>query len=170
MLLRAYRKEALVAEAATCADEKGNWEFTFDEPLRNGRYVVTARGQDSRGALSLVVESPEVRVKSKPIIQIGPLLLGKGGAALFLLLLLVAGFGGGIWFYRKRQEKLAMRVSFTESEIAKIFQLMRADTERLAKAKETAADSDDEYALKRLQENIQKMEGYLKKGIEKIKK
>jgi len=89
---------------------------------------------------------------------------------LFLFFLLIAGFGAGVWFYKKRQDKLSMRVSFTESEVTKIFQLIREGTKRLAKARETPTTGDDEYTLKQLQENIQKMEGYLKKGLEKIKK
>ncbi|MBI5045770.1 MAG: hypothetical protein HZC14_02075 [Candidatus Niyogibacteria bacterium] len=163
-------KGEVAAKGVARADDRGNWDFTFDEPLRNGNYAVLVKSQDVRGALSLEVESVEIQVKSKPIIQFGSLQLGKGGAAILLLLIMIIGFGGGIWFYKKRQEKLAMRVSFTESEITKIFQLLKGDVEQLSKARETATTGDDEYAIKRLQENIQKMEGYLKKGLEKIKK
>lgn len=169
-VLRKGRGE-IVGNSIVRSDDKGNWEFTFGElPLRNGRYVVLAQSQDARGALSLIVESPEVRVKSKPIIQIGPFQLGKGSAALLLLLILIAGFGGGIWFYKKRQEKLTMRVAFTESEITKIFQFLKQDIDQLRKSLQTPTTGDDEYALKRLQENIQKMEAYLKRGVEKLKK
>lgn len=170
VVLRVYRKEALVSDGIAHADAKGNWEFTFDQAFKNGMYKGTAQAQDARGALSLIVESQPIHVKSKPIIQVGPLQLGKGGAAILLLLIIALGFGGGIWFYKKRQEKLTMRVTFTESEIAKVFQLIRADVERLVKARETSTSGDEEYAMKQLQENIQKMEEYLKKGVEKIKK
>lgn len=168
-LLRQGKGE-VVAQKTAHSDEKGNWEFTFDEPMRNGTFIVTVQGQDNRGALSMVVESSEVRVKAKPILQIGFLQLGKGGAALFLLIILITGFGGGVWFYKKRQGKLAMRVLFAESEITKIFQLIRTDADRIAKARETSTASDDEYAIKRLQKDIQQMEMYLKTGVEKIKK
>lgn len=170
VLLKVYREEALIAEGTAHSDEKGNWEFTFDQAVKNGDYKVTAQSQDGRGALSLVVESPLIKVKSKPIIQIGALQLGKGGAAILLLLIVIFGFGGGIWFYKKRQEKLAMRVSFTESEIEKIFQLFKSDVDELKKAMQTPTTSDDDYAIKRLEENIKKMELYLKRGVEKIKK
>ena len=96
--------------------------------------------------------------------------MGKGGATIFLFLVLIFGFLGGVWFYKKRQGRLTMRVSFAESEVTKIFQLIREDAERLSKAIKTPTTSEDEYGLKRLQENIQKMETYLKKGLEKIKK
>ena len=170
ILFQLYTGEALIAEGATSSDEMGNWEFTFDQPLRNGDYKVTAQSRDARGALSLVVDSPSIKVKSKPIIQIGPLQLGRGGAIGLLLFVLLAGFGGGVWFYKKRQKKLALRVSFAEAEITKIFQLLKADAERLLKARETPTAGNDVYAIQRLQENIQKMENYIKKGVEKIKK
>ena len=170
ILFQLYTGEALIAEGATGSDEMGNWEFTFDQPLRNGDYKVTAQSRDARGALSLVVDSPSIKVKSKPIIQIGPLQLGRGGAIGLLLFVLLAGFGGGVWFYKKRQKKLALRVSFAEAEITKIFQLLKADAERLLKARETPTAGNDVYAIQRLQENIQKMENYIKKGVEKIKK
>mgnify|MGYP001588390040 FL=1 len=142
----------------------------FDQHLKNGSYVVTAQSQDNRGALSLVAASPEVQVKSKPIIHIGKFQLGTGGAAILLLLLLVTGFGGGVWFYKKRQEKLTIRVLFAESEVSKIFKLIMDDVEGLAKARQTSTTADDDYALERLRENIKKMEAYLKRGVEKIKK
>ncbi len=168
VLLAVLREGALVANSVTRSDEKGNWEFAFDQPFKNGRYILTVQSQDERGALSLVVESSEVRVKSKPIIQIGFIQLGKGGAALLLLFILLAGFGGGVWFYKKRQEKLALRISVVKTDMAKAFKLIQDDIEKLQKAIETPTEADDEFMKKRLRENIKKMEGYLKKEIEKL--
>ena len=59
---------------------------------------------------------------------------------------------------------------FAESEISKIFQLIQQDIEGLSKSFQAPSESDGEYAIKRLRENVQKMCSYLKKGIEKIKK
>ena len=160
----------VVAKKAVQTDDRGNWEFTFNEPLKNGQYILTVQSQDERGALSLVVESPEVRVKSKPIIQLGSFQLGMGGALIFLLLVIAGGFGGGVWFYKKRQEKLTLRVDLAGSEITKIFNLIKEDIEKFLEAFKTPTTGDDEYAMERLQENITKMESYLKKGVEKIKK
>jgi len=168
ILLRVYREEALVADGVARTDEKGNWEFTFDQPFRNGRYILTAQSQDERGALSLVVESPEVRVKSKPIIQIGKFQLGMGGALMFLLIVIAGGFGGGVWFYKKRQEKLALRLLVVKTDMAKVFKLIQNDIEKLQQAIGTSTEADDEFMAKRLRENIKKMEGYLKKEIEKL--
>lgn len=166
-LLRSGKKELAISGTAH-VDDTGNWESTFVGPLRNGRYRVTAQAQDGRGALSLVVDSPEIRVKSAPIVQIGSLQLGKGGAAFLLLFLLFGSFGGGAWFYKRRQGKLALRVWLAESEVTKIFSLILADAERLSRTLQGVASADSLYALKQLQENTKKMGAYLKKNLEKI--
>ncbi len=129
---------------------------------------MTAQSQDTRGALSLVVESSEVRVKSQPIIQIGKLQLGMGGALIFLLIVIAGGFGGGVWFYKKRQEKLALRLLVVKTDMAKVFKLIQDDIEKLRQATGTPTVADDEFIIKRVQENIKKMEGYLKKEIERL--
>jgi len=157
----------VIAEKTAQTDSKGNWEFTFDEPLRNGKYVLTAQGQDARGALSLIVESQEIRVKPKPIIQIGKFQLGMGGALIFLLIVIAGGFGGGVWFYKKRQGKLALRLFVVKTDMEKVFKLIQDDVEKLQQAGGTPTDADDKFIIKRLQENIKRMEGYLKKEIEK---
>jgi hypothetical protein len=164
------QKNNLIYYFKTNSGEDGKWTMKIDSPLKNGNYYIEATAQDGRGATSLAVRSEEIRVKSKPIIQIGMFQLGAGEATLFLLFILVAGFVSGAWFYKKRQEKLAMRVEFAGSEITKIFKIITGDIDALCKSFETAVTSDDEYNLKRLRENIKKMESYLKKGVEKIKK
>jgi hypothetical protein len=161
----------VVAEGTARADDRGNWVFTFsNQPLRNGKYIILAQSQDARGALSLAVESEEVRVKSKPIIQFGGFQLGMGGALIFLLIIIAGGFSAGAWFYKKRQKKLSLRLLVVKTDLAKVFKLIQNDIEKLHEAIKTPTEADDEFIIKRLQENIKKMEGYLKKEIEKIKK
>ncbi len=157
-------KEEIAAKGIAKTDAQRNWEFTFYESLRNGQYVVIAQSQDLRGALSFTVKSEGVLVKSQPIIQIGMLQLGKGGAVAFLLVVLVLGFGGGAWFYKKRQERLGSRIVFAESEVSKIFKLIMEDAETLSRALQAPGTTDDEYALKRLKDNLKKMESYIPKG------
>lgn len=169
VLLKIMRAGAVAAEEITQSNDKGDWEFTFDNPLRNGIYKVIAQSQDERGALSVLVESSEVLVKSKPIIQIGKLQLGIGGALIILLIVIAGGFIAGAWFYKKRQDMLALRVSVIKTDMAKIFKLIQDDIGKLQGAMQTVTPGDDEFMMKRLQENIKKMEGYLKKEVEKLK-
>lgn len=52
----------------------------------------------------------------------------------------------------------------------KVFKIIEEDSEKLQEALKTPTEGDDEFMIKRLQDNIKKMGGYLEKGIEKIKK
>lgn len=151
------------------SNENGNWEFLFTDSLKNGTYKVKAISQDERGALSVEVESENISVTSKPIIQIGNLKLGKGGAMLVLLLVIVTGFVGGFLFYKKRQEKVNLRVLTAESDLDKLTKIVKDDFKKLEEAHATPATADDEFMLKKMEGNINKMETYLKKGIKKIK-
>jgi len=165
----------VVMEGIASVDDKGNWEFTFgNQPLRSGQYVVLVQSQDARGALSLTVESQEIRVKAKPIIQIGKFQLGMGGALILLLIVIGGGFGGGVWFYKKRQEKLALRLLVVKTDMAKVFKLIQDDIAKLQQAIGTPTE-DNQFIMRtynsmveRLRENIKKMEGYLKKELEKL--
>lgn len=170
ILITLHQQSAVIARATARSDKNGNWQHLFDNQLINGSYAVSAQSQDARGALSLVVESPEIRVQSEPILQLGSITLGAGGAAILLLIILVGAFSGGAWYWRKRQETLALRVVFAETEITKIFKLIMEDVKKVSDALKTATTADDEYAVTRLEENIKKMEAYLKKGVDKIQK
>ena len=160
----------LIYSFKTNADGDGIWAMKIDSPLKNGNYYIEVAAQDDRGASSLTVKSQEIKVTPKPIIQIGTFQLGMGGAALSLLLTLVLGFVAGAWFYSERQKRLKLRVDFTASEIAKIFKIIKEDAEALYKSFKTDTPIDDEYARKRLQDNIAKMETYLQIGVGKINK
>lgn len=163
-------KDNLIYSFKTTADENGDWAMKIDSPLKNGNYYIDATAEDSRGATSMPVRSDVIKVTPKPIIQIGRFQLGTGGAALFLLLIMIAGFAAGVWFYKNRQDKLAMRVSFSELEATKIFKIIMKDVDAVSIALKTETSGDDDYAVEKLRKDIAIMESYLKKGIEKIKK
>ena len=170
ILLTLHEASVVVAQATTSSSATGVWNYMFDTQLTNGDYAVSVQAQDSRGARSLVVESSQISVQSEPIFQFGAIKLGAGGAAILMLLILIGGFGGGAWYWKRRNEKLALRVGFAGSEVAKVFRLIEEDVKKISEASKTPTTADDEYAIKRFEENLKKMEAYIKKGIEKIQK
>lgn len=98
-------------------------------------------------------------------------LFGQWGVlVLYTLLIVSVGCLIGAWFHRKRQQKLAERIAFTKLEINKMFTLMMNDVEQLARSLHTTTITDDEYALEHLKYTIKKMESYLHKVVEKIKR
>lgn len=170
MLLKlAEKTSGVIASAEITVNDQGAWDYTFDQSFHNGTYVIHAQSQDSRGALSLVVDSRDILVKSQPIIQFGSFHLGATGALVFLLLIIAAGFVGGFLFYKKRQEKIVLRVTLAENDLVKVFNLISDDLEKLKAAKESSSTANFDFAFKKLQENVKKMEGYLKRGVEKIR-
>lgn len=169
IILTLTRGEILIEERDIPVDAKGNWEYTYGEPLRNGTYTATIRNRDARGALSLAIESTDMRVMERPIIQFGKISVGKNGALVLLLLILAGGFTAGYLFFKKRREKIALRVALAESDAAKIFNVLNADVDKIDRARATETPSDDEFAVKKLREDVEKMSGYLKKAIGKAK-
>lgn len=169
ILLSLNQGAALISSSVTTPDDLGKWEYTFSNPLRNGEYTVTIQSKDARGAMSIPVVSSTIQVSEKPIIQIGSISLGKNGAIIFLTIILVMGFVGGYIFYKKREEKIALRVNLAESDTTKIFKLIEDDVEALNKTRATPTPADDEFAIGKLRENIRKMSGYLKKTITRAK-
>ncbi|HUX36012.1 MAG TPA: cohesin domain-containing protein [Candidatus Paceibacterota bacterium] len=105
-----------------------------------------------------------------PYITIGGLQIGVDSIIVALILALILGFGGGIAFYKRRQEKLALRVAFSQDEMNKVFRLIEGDIEELKRAINPEDGSRSQFIFNKLKENISRMQGYLQKGLEKIKK
>lgn len=170
ILLTLASTDGVVVEERTIkADTRGNWEYTYSNPLRNDIYRATIINRDARGARSLPIESPEIRVAERPIIQFGSFSLGKNGAITLLILILAGGFASGYVFYRARRERTTLRVSLAESDAAKVFKVIESDIDKLDNARTTHTPADDEFAVNDLREDVARMSGYLKKEIGKAK-
>jgi len=168
VLLLLKTNGSLIASSTALVNTQGNWEYTFTDPLRNGVYTVSIQNKDTRGALSLFVDSSEITVTEKPIFQFGPIVFTKQGAIILLILLIIVGISGGWWFYERRREKIALRLAVAESDTAKVFQIIETNLEKLNKARETSTTADDEFITQKMQEDVKKMSGYVKKAITKV--
>jgi len=105
-----------------------------------------------------------------PYITIGGLEFGVDSIIVSLLLALALGFGSGIVFYKKRQDKLALRVAFSQEEMDKVFKLIENDVEELKRAISPEEGTKSGFIFNKLKENISRMQMYLQRGLEKIKK
>lgn len=169
VLLRLTQDDALIASSTVPVDDHGVWEYTFGDPLRNGTYLLSAQTRDVRGARSLVVTSPKIKVGDRPILQIGTLELGKGSVIVLLVIVLLGGFGSGYWFYKKRREKTSLRLEVAQGDTAKIFKMIKGDVEKLQDAQKTPTPADDEFAAEKLKKNVEKMGDYIQKEIDRAK-
>lgn len=158
ILLSLKRGDAVVKGSVIPVNVQGNWEFTFGDPLRNGSYIVSIQNKDSRGALSLVVNSPEISVA------------GKYTSTIILSFIVLFGaIVGGWWFYKTRRERASLRLDIAESDATKVFKMIEADVEKLKKADTTPTPADDQFIAQKLGENVKKMGAYIKEEIKRAK-
>jgi hypothetical protein len=155
-------------QGTTTVNSKGEWTYISKDPLPAGTFIVHIRSEDSKGALSEEVLSSAFTVEDKPVVQLGSFHLDFKGTVTVLLTIIVAGISGGWWLYRKREEKLFMRLLNTENDMMKVFSMINADLEKTNSKNMT--ESDIKLINKRLNENIKKMENYLKSEIQQINK
>lgn len=149
---------ALIAESTVAVNAQGNWEYTFSDPLRNGRYMASIQNKDARGALSLVVTSGEIQVTGR-----------YTNTIIILLVVLVSALVGGYWFYKARRERTALRVQVAERDTANVFKMIETDIDKLNKARGTETPADDEFITQKLGENVKKMGSYIKDEIGRAK-
>lgn len=149
---------SLISSNTVKVDANGNWEFTFTDSLRNGRYIASIQNKDARGALSLVVTAPEIVVTGR-----------YTNAIITLIILLIGALFGGFWFYERRRERTALRVQVAERDTANVFKMIETDIEKLNKARSTETPADDEFITEKLGENVKKMSTYIKDTINRAK-
>lgn len=150
--------DALISSSTVISDTQGNWGFTYNEPLRNGTYIASIQNKDARGARSLVVYSPKISVS------------GKYTTIIFLsIVVLLGALGAGAWYFRKHRNQVALRAEVAESDTSKVFQRLQDDVEKLNKARNTETTADDDFAIKKMEEDVKKMGGYIKEEINRVK-
>lgn len=136
--------------------------------LRPGGHDADVRAFDAAG--NSVENRLHFTITQLPYITIGGLEFGVDSIIIVLILALALGFGGGVAFYKKRQDKLALRVAFSQDEINKVFNLIENDVEELKRTINPEQGTKSEFIFNKIKENISRMQGYLQKGLEKIKK
>ncbi len=150
--------ESVITSTTLQADTQGNWEYTFSDLLRNGTYIASIQNRDARGALSFVVDSPEITVSNR-----------YGTVLIFLFVILAGSLAAGFWFYKTRRDRTVLRIAVAESDTAKVFKMIETDIDKLDKARATPTTVDDEFIAQKMRENLKKMGGYVKDEINKAK-
>lgn len=159
ILLSLKRGDTLIASSTIPVNAKGNWEFTFSDPLRNGTYTASIQSRDQRGARSMIVNSPDIQVTGK-----------YTSIILISFIALIGAIIASIWYYRKRHAQTALRIEVAESDASKVFKMIESDIEKLNKARATETTADDDFVIQKMSENVKKMGGYIQEEISKAKK
>lgn len=151
--------DARIASESVKVDAIGNWEYTLNESLRNGNYIASIQNKDARGALSLVVNAPEIHVTGR-----------YTNLLIALFVVLVGALCVGYWIYRKRRERTALRIEMAERDTANVFNMIKTDVQKLQDAQKTGTTADDEFIAEKLKKSVEKMGTYIKNEIGRAKK
>ncbi len=168
ILFKIMLGDVVFDSGSTNVDENGNWSFKSSQELPADIFTVDVQNRDDRGAISNSVTSPPITVIEKPIVQFGMFSLGVKGALFLFLLILLGGGIGGWWLYHIRQGILLMRLRSTEADMEKIFNMMRADLDKLHKSSELSGG--DKLITQHLRANLDKFEKYMCTEIEQVNK
>lgn len=168
-------KNDLIYTATTNSDASGNWVAKLDQPLKKGIYYIEVISRDARGALSLPVVSDKISVRSRPLMIIFGLEITSAYFAVLLAIILVLGFAGGMYYNRLGNVKRSNRSLITERDVVASFGIVKKDID---KALEAWRDNDVKgnevvelkFLLEKANENLEKMQKYVIKGIRDINK
>ena len=160
-------KDNLIYSIKTNVDNNGNWSAVFDQPLESGAYYVVATAQDSNGSESSPAMAGPINIK-------GPfaLIIGIFSA---LVIILLFGFVGGWYFSKWEENKRYRRILMSQRDAIASYNVIKKDAERALKNLYSKDFSEGrvnemEFFLKRINDNLEKMNKYVVAGIKIISK
>ena len=160
-------KDNLIYFIKTKADDSGNWSAVFSQPLESGAYYVVATAQDSNGFESSPTMFGPINIK-------GPFALI---IAIFsaLVIILLFGFVGGWYFSKWMESKRCRRIIMSQRDAITSYNVIKKDAERALKTLSSKDFSEGrvnemEFFLKRINNNLEKMNKYVVEGIKIIGK
>ncbi len=157
----------LIHSSEIIVNETGGWSINFNQPLKNGKYYIEATATGLGGEWGAPVKSDIINVR-------GPFALIIAIFSL-LVLILTAVFVSG-WYLSKRAEiKRYQRILITERDIASSYQIMKNDVQKALKKMsggelDEGATREVEFLLEKTNDNLEKMNKYITKGINILRK
>lgn len=156
----------------------GLWEAVLTAQLMKGEYYAEVRAQDSRGALSLPVQSPTLKVRERPAFIIGAFEVTQFWLFTGLIIILLGSFSSGFITYRlhntKHRRRINDKIIIAQRDIHGSFSTIKQSVEKFGEAvKDGKVDTKEltemKFGIDKLQKNLEKMEEYIVEGIEEIK-
>lgn len=160
-------KDAFAYTVKTNSDSQGIWSANFDQLLKSGKYYIEAVQEDSSGVALVSVKSGPIEITGSYAFIVSIFSI--------LVIILAAGFIA-IWYINKSAEiKRYRRVLVSQRDVVSSYNILKNDVDKALKnlAGDKAEEwkiSESEFLLKRISENLEKMNKYVLRGISIIGK
>jgi len=163
------------SEANVVADEVGNWEIVFDDPLKKGMYIVEIVAQDERGGSSLPITSAEFKVGVRPLLVIAGFGLTPNVFFAILITLLLALFGLAYFSYTLWRQQLDRRAILAQRDVSGLAEMILKDIDQMLASwsdkKVTKSElTNIEATLRKMSKNIAQLQKYIISNIAGISK
>ncbi|MCK5022010.1 MAG: hypothetical protein KAR54_02065 [Candidatus Pacebacteria bacterium] len=170
VILKIQKDEQIISEEIIETDETGKWELALDKLLAKGNYLLSVKARDNRGAISLDSETINVKITAQIIFSLG--LMDLGWFEIFIIIMLTLSIGGtiGVWYYLSQKEVKEAYKIIANRDVKKMSKLLDEDVSFIEKEfkKEKKISSEGKVSIesyiKKIKDNIKKMDKYL--GIE----
>lgn len=147
-------KDGFAYSVKTNVDANGNWLAKFDQSLKSGKYYIEAIEKNIDGAQIESATFGPIEIKGSFVFIVA--------IFSFLVIILLAGFVGG-WYINKIAEiKRYRRILMCQRDIIASYNVLKKDVQRALK---NLSGAETEFLLKRINENLEKMNKYVLKGI-----
>lgn len=165
----------VVATADAAVDKQGNWETIIEQPLRKGAYFFEVIAQDKRGALSLPIKSELFKVREKPLFIVAGVGITQFWFFTSIIILLIGGFGVGLMSHRLWKAQLSRKTIVAQRDVVSSFDVIGKDVEKALssysdKRVTKSEASEISFLLKKVKEDLGKMQKYIVENIDEIRK
>lgn len=162
----------IVHESTLTPDKDGNWTLRIDTPLKRGNYTLSITARDARGARSFPIEET-LRVRPRPLVTVFGIGITEWWFFGIVFVALGAAFVVGKLLERRKRESRTRRTFVLERDATNLIEHIKKDIVAINEKKEmkelaTAGSSEIAFLVKRIDENVKKMQEYIVSDMERI--
>jgi len=159
------------------ANNQGFWEAVLTPSLKSDTYYFEVTAQDARGALSLPVKSTFIKVRERPVFNIGSVEITAKMLLGGMIVVLILGFTAGVILIRKKtykfKQRTADKIIVAERDLSGVFTNISGSLEKCLRVFDDRKITPREAMelqghLKNLENSLDKMKKYLAEEIEEI--
>lgn len=165
--------DSLVYFTAVSSTPAGKWLAKIGQPLTKGKYYIEVKAEDARGALSFTVKSDTIVVRNRPFLTIYNIEISEFWFFFTIIIILIVAFIAGWYTNRLAKEQRGRKALIAERDVVNAYAIIKNDVDEMVKNYADGVISEDEaskmrFLLKRISNNVAKMQKYILQNIKEI--